>query len=75
MTAAKKVEIEAMKLSPKARAKLAERLLLSLDAPEEGDVMEAWLDEAERRLEAYANGKVSAIPATQVFREVRARLR
>jgi putative addiction module component (TIGR02574 family) len=75
MTAAKKIELEAMKLSARARAKLAERLLLSLDAPVEGDVTEAWLDEAERRLEAYASGEVSAIPATQVFREVRARLR
>jgi putative addiction module component (TIGR02574 family) len=75
MTAAKKLELEAMKLPLKARVKLTERLLLSLEALEEDDVLDAWLDEAERRLEAYRKGEVLAIPARQVFREARARIR
>jgi putative addiction module component (TIGR02574 family) len=75
MTAAKKIESEAMKLSPKARAKLVERLLISIEVPEDDYIMESWLDEAKRRLEAYRKGKVLAIPASRVFRETRARIR
>jgi len=50
------------------RAKLAERLLISLDEPAEADIERLWLDEAKRRLAAYRAGVVDAIPGDEVFR-------
>ncbi len=34
-----------------------------------------WVDEAERRYQAYLEGSVTARPATMVFQEARERLR
>lgn len=67
-------ELEAAALSlPRAeRARLAERLLASLD--DEADVEEAWQDEVKRRLEAYRKGELEAVPASEVLQEARDRL-
>jgi putative addiction module component (TIGR02574 family) len=42
-------------------------LLLSLDEPAPAEVERLWMDEAERRLDAYRAGRVQAIPADEVF--------
>ena len=69
------VERQAMALSQKDRAALAERLLASLDEGEDEGVEEAWAAEAERRDRELQEGKVKGIPASQVFARVRRALR
>jgi putative addiction module component (TIGR02574 family) len=62
------IAAQALTLDVKDRAKLAERLLRSLDDISESEAEELWGDEAERRLRDYRAGKSSAIPADEVFR-------
>jgi putative addiction module component (TIGR02574 family) len=57
-----------MKLDLEDRAKLAGKLLLSLDEPSSTELERLWLDEAERRLEDFRTGKAQGIPAEDVFR-------
>jgi putative addiction module component (TIGR02574 family) len=56
-----------MQLEIEDRAVLAGKLLLSLDEPTPIEVERLWLDEAERRLEAYRAGRVQGITADEVF--------
>lgn len=72
---ARELESEAMKLSRRQRARLAQRLLSSLDPEVDADAERLWLAEAERRLADLKSGKVAAIPAERVLRKVRAALR
>lgn len=62
------VSIAALQLSVEERAQLAGRLLLSLDEPSESEVESLWLEEAERRLKEFREGRVRSIPADEVFR-------
>jgi len=71
----RRLESEALKLSPKARARLAERLISSLDDHADPDSERRWLEEAERRLDELVSGKVAGIPANEVFRKARSSLR
>lgn len=63
----KKIESEALNLDIQARARLAGKLLMSLDEPSASEVERLWLDEAERRLEEYRAGKIQGVPANEVF--------
>jgi putative addiction module component (TIGR02574 family) len=70
------VEAAALQLPPAARAHLAKRLIESLDddADEDlGEVERAWEDEIIRRLAEYDAGDVQAVPASEVFAELRRR--
>ncbi len=62
------VSTAALQLSVEERAQLAGRLLLSLDEPSESEVESLWLEEAERRLKEFREGRVRSIPADEVFR-------
>jgi len=62
-----KITQEAMQLELEERALLARTLLRSMDQPSESEIERLWLEEAERRLQAYREGKVKGIPAEQVF--------
>jgi putative addiction module component (TIGR02574 family) len=64
----------ALKLSSEERARLAEELLSSLDAPDQAAIDAAWAEEAERRIDALDAGKPT-IPAEDVFRELERRRR
>ena len=64
------LEAEARKLSPQDRARLIRRLIATLDAGEQQDAEQLWLDEAERRLAAYRRGETAAIPGDEVFGEI-----
>jgi putative addiction module component (TIGR02574 family) len=57
---------KALRLPPEERFVIVEGLLRSLDVPDP-DLDRIWADEAERRLEAYRNGKLSAIQIEEVF--------
>lgn len=69
---AEELEAIALSLSRSERARLAERLLSSLD--DEAEVEEAWRDEVRRRLEAYRNGELESVSAEGVLEEARDRL-
>jgi putative addiction module component (TIGR02574 family) len=62
---------EALQLDPPTRAGLARDLLVSLDDLSEAEVERLWLEEAVRRDEEMASGKVQPIPMDEVFAELR----
>lgn len=68
------LESEVLKLAPKDRARIAQKLLASLEALSEPEIESLWLDEAERRDQALDEDPSRAIPAAEVMREARARL-
>jgi putative addiction module component (TIGR02574 family) len=57
------------------RSELAEKLLESLDelAPEE--LEQVWAAEAERRFQAFEDGRIDAVDGTVVHREIVADLK
>ncbi len=66
------LEAEVMKFGLDARARLAEKLILSLDAPPEEENLRLWVSEAEWRLKELREGKAKEIPAQEVLRQARA---
>jgi len=60
---------EVLHLNAEDRSLLADTLLRSLDEPDPA-IEQAWLDEAERRLKAYDEGRIKAIPMEEVFRDL-----
>lgn len=69
------IEEEALHLPVSERAKLAHKLLLSLENMSDAEIGAAWLDEAERRADEIDQGKVQLIPADEVAKKARALLR
>ena len=72
---ARQIESKAMKLSPRERARLAERLISSLDDEADEDAEAVWIREGERRLDELGVGKVKGRPAAAVLRRARAAMR
>lgn len=66
---------EALSLTARERAELAEQLLASLDALSEEEVAQLWLHEAARRAEEIDKGLTKRISADGVRREAQALLR
>ncbi len=60
------IEHEALGLPPEERAKLAQKLLLSLDTLSEEESEQAWLIEADRRARELDRGDVQPISADEV---------
>ncbi len=71
----KEIEKQLLKLNARSRAKLAEKLLRSLDELSEAENEQLWVKEALRRHEELVNGKVRARSANEVFKSARARLK
>ena len=69
------VEQEALLLPQEDRAKLAQKLLLSLDTLSEEESKQAWLVEADRRAREIDNGNVQPISAEEVRRKARSLLK
>lgn len=67
------LEAEVLKLAPQARARLAERLLASLEGLTDEENEQLWGEEAERRNAAW-DSAASGRPAADVFRDAKARL-
>ena len=67
-------DIEAAALQPATsdRAKLAERLLVSLE--EDDEILASWVEEAERRGDAFDRGEMEAIDFDGAIAQARARL-
>jgi putative addiction module component (TIGR02574 family) len=72
---ARQIESKALKLPARARARLAERLISSLDEEVDADAEALWVSEAERRLDELRTGKVKGRSATSVFRKARSAVR
>ena len=68
----KELDDEVMKLSIEERAALAERLILSVDAPSETENLRLWMEEAERRLKELREGAAKDVSAEEVFRRAKA---
>ena len=69
------IKFQALRLAPSERARLARRLIASLDEEasldEGGEVEDAWTKEATRRWEGLASGEVAALPVADVLAEAR----
>jgi putative addiction module component (TIGR02574 family) len=57
-------------LPPQHRAALAEQLLDSLADEEPVSIDAAWVEEAERRLRTFDEGKIKALPGDEVMRSL-----
>lgn len=66
------IEAAALQLAPGERAKLAERLLISLE--EDDEILAAWVEEAEMRGEAYERGEMESVDFDEAIAQARARL-
>lgn len=60
----------ALKLAPHERYIVVDSLMKSLDRPDE-ELDQVWLDEAERRLKAYDEGRLGAVSMEQVFTRIK----
>jgi len=69
-----KVAKDALKLSLKARARLASELLASLEPSAEREIDRLWMDEARRRDREMDSGHVG-VPLEQALRKVRAAIK
>jgi putative addiction module component len=70
-TKLKALEAQAMKLDSKSRARLARRLIRSLDDSQGSEIERAWAQEADRRVVELREGVVASRPAADVLRRVR----
>ena len=68
------IETAALQLEPKARARLANRLLESLDELSPDENARVWAEEAQRRADAINAGSLSSKSADDVFRNALARI-
>lgn len=66
------VTAAAMQLSPDERLLLADMLWISVDKPE--DVTQSWLEEAERRGEAFERGEMGAVDFDEAIASLKAKL-
>ncbi len=73
MVKADKLISEAESLPIEMRAKLADKLLKSLN-PSQKEIDALWAKEAEQRVEEIKTKKVKTIPGKKVFKEIQKRL-
>ena len=66
------IEAAALQLARAERAHLAERLLASLD--EDDEILAAWVEEAERRGDAYERGEMGAVDFDESIARLKAKL-
>lgn len=75
MSAIRQLESKALRLAPRERARLAERLISRLDDHIDPASEKFWAREAERRLEELRSGAIKSRSAENVFRKARSKLR
>ena len=69
------IEAEALRLGRKARARLAGKLLESLEDLSDEENEQLWTDEAERRDADLDAKPESGLPAAELFRDIRNQLK
>ena len=68
------LEAAALKLDPKGRARLAGRLLDSLEDLSPDENARIWAEEAQRRADALESGELTSRQADEVYRDAKARI-
>jgi putative addiction module component (TIGR02574 family) len=63
----KEIIESALKLSPPEKLLIVESILRSLDEPDK-EIENIWIEEAEKRLQAYRDGKLEGIPMEDIFK-------
>lgn len=63
----KEIIESALKLSPPEKLLIVESILRSLDEPDK-EIENVWIEEAEKRLKAYRDGKLKGIPMEDIFK-------
>jgi len=61
---------EAKALKPAQRAQLIDKVISSLDMPDE-EVSELWVKEAESRIDAYEQGQIKSVSLEEVLARYR----
>ena len=69
------IEQEVMRMPPRRRLQLAEKLIASVDGFATREIAQAWDKEVARRVDEIQSGKARAIPAEEVMAEARKKLR
>lgn len=72
---ANELEARALELRAEQRARLAERLISSLDQATDADSERLWMREAERRLDEIESNRIDPVPADRVTEKARSSLR
>lgn len=67
----KEIETSALKLNEKQRARLASRLIDSLEKRKEFDTEQAWIEEIDRRNRELESGEVELVPLADVISRAR----
>lgn len=74
-TAFKKIEEQARALRSDEKARLAHILIEELDGSYDRDAERLWLEEAQRRYDAFLAGEMAAVSGEEVMKRARARLK
>lgn len=69
------LEKQARMLTPQEKASLARILIEELDPSSDADVEQLWLEESQRRHEAYLRGELKSVSGDEVMSRVRSRLK
>ena len=69
------IERQAKQLSLKQKAALVRTLIEELDSSVDRDVEQIWIEEVQRRYDAYLRGELEALPGEEVMERARARLK
>jgi len=69
------IESQLLELPPEDHARLAVKLISCLAIEADADAEQAWLTEAERRLDELESGDVKGVPAETVFEKARSTLK
>jgi len=69
------IQAKLQRLSQEEKIEILRGLLADLAGPPDPEIERAWLAEAQRRYKEVVEGKVKPIPAEEVFRKVRSRLK
>ena len=69
------LEMQARALPVKEKAALARLLIEELDMTVDADAEQLWVDEAQRRYDAYQGGELEARPGDEVMARARNHLK
>lgn len=69
------LESQLLELPSEDRARLATKLISSLEIEADADAESAWLIEAERRLDELESGNIQGVSADTVFEKARSTLK
>jgi putative addiction module component (TIGR02574 family) len=70
VTDLEKLTQKVLELPLEDRARIADKLLESMDRLTPEEIQAIWAEEAERRYQAYKSGLIAAFPGDEVHREI-----